>query len=267
MLYIIKVVESADKETVYHLFETHTESTLKITEKTIVELINQHGMKAKNFTLKEGKVQLKDWPHKITHCTEDNNTGILDYILLGKSSEQEYKLINPASTVTYLTEKRLKELIDIGDVANCDYIEEAAGRIYRSIDTYAIKANPKFKTYIDKKYDEFKAKTALIGLDISFRYTIENDDVKLTSYTGTSERVILPSFITTIHSSVFMYRHIHELKLNNGLKHIGAAAFAGNNLKHLELPETVEFLCQQACDFNHTRITVKKTNPDTVIIS
>ena len=266
MLYLIKVVESTDKKTIYHLFETHTESVIKANEELTIKLINHHRMRAKNIIIEKEKIVLKEWPHKITHCSEDKNTGVLDYILMGKSSEQEFKLINPASTVTHIREKRLKELIDIGDVANCDFVE-GTEKIYRSTDTYTIKTDPKFKALIDQKYREFIAKTNLLGLDISFRYVIENHDVKIKSYTGTSEKVILPSFITTVCGSVFMYRHIYELKLNKGLKHIGAAAFAGNNLKYIEIPETVEFICQQACDFNHTQIVCKKMNPNTLMIN
>ena len=83
---------------------------------------------------------------------------------------------------------------------------------------------------------------------------------------------MIPSFITTICARAFMFKSIRELTLSKGLKHIGSDAFGGNAIKHVEIPETVQFICQGAFEYNEAVISKNNkqiyhmTNPNTLII-
>ena len=268
MLYLLKVEKLASKDLIYHIFETHTDSVIEANDKLVVELLSKYKMEAKNIYLKEDKIQIKDWPHKIEQYSKSQKTY---YVLLGKASDDIFKLIRSTGFIEYLNQDYLKELIEIGSVANCDYVD-GGERIYRSIDTRDMRTDPKFFSYISSKYKEFTAKVALLGLDIRFSYTIENEEVKITKYIGTSNKVILPSFVTAICYRAFAAKGLlEEVKLNEGLKYIGNMAMSGCRIESIILPHSLEFVGQSAFRFNgHTdpnKKIYKKLNPNTIILN
>ena len=260
MLYLTKAELTNNNEPIYDLFETHTESTIRADTELVIQLIKTHGMEAKNIYIEDNKVLIKDWPHNIKPYSKNKGERALNYILLGKINEQKFKVINCGGGVILATNEYLKELIDCNIVANCK-VKGHRWSGYRSIDTYTIVTDPDFISQIDEKYKEFKAKAMLLGMDISFDYIIENKEVKIKRYIGTSNRVMIPNFITAICYEAFAHARIQELTLNTGLKHIGNNAFAGNKVKSIVLPKTVEFVCRQASD-----IKLTKLNPNTIII-
>ena len=110
---------------------------------------------------------------------------------------------------------------------------------------------------------------------MSFKYTIENNQVKIMRYTGATKNVILPNFITTIAESAFFRCKIETLVLNEGLKYIGCCAFEENNLSEIVIPQTVEFVGVGALRGNkrltdhygdYREATVKILNPKALII-
>ena len=264
MIYLTKVERKNSKELVYNIFETHTESIITADEELVIKLINTHGIEAKNIYIENNKVKVKEWPHSIIPYSENREDRTSDYILLSKINENRFKLFNCVTGVIYAFENYLKELIKFDRVANCTNDE----KIYKSIDTYSIKTDLAFAESINNKYTEFRGKTLLLGMDISFNYIIENDEVKITKYTGNSHKIILPNFITTICDSAFEYRGIQELTLNTELRYIGSNAFKGNRLKFIELPDKVRLVGQNAFDFNSesNQREYKKTNTNTIII-
>ena len=269
MLYLIKYQKLRDGKDIYSLFETHTDSVITVSESTVLELINKHGMEVKNIYIENNRIRVKDWPHAINLHSMDRKDRESEYILLSTIHEIVYKLVDTSGMIMYEQGNQLRKLIDQGKIANCGY-EDTRSRVHKSIDTYVIDTDPEFIATVVQKYTEFEAKIALLGLDANFRYKIENKDVKLTAYTGRSNLVVIPSFITTICNEAFAYRGITEVKLNHGLKHIGNKAFYGNNLKYVAIPETVEFIGQGAFHYNadgaHNKKIYKKLNPDTLII-
>ena len=270
MLYLVRYYEEPkDMDTYYYMFETHTESVLKVNSKDLIQLITEYGMEAKNVYIKNNEIQIKKWPHNIIQYTEKEKKRSLEYILLSKVTEKSFKMFRFTGETVQITDNYLKKIIQDGRVANCDYIEDKE-IIYSSIDTYETKIDSDFERYIAKKYEEFIAKTLLLGMDISFNYVIENEDVKLKKYTGNSYKVVIPSFITTICPEVFQYEGLSELILNNGLKYIGSRAFQGNSIKYIDIPKTVEIICHDAFKsngaINDTKEIYTKLNSKTIII-
>ena len=259
-----------DSKDTYHLFETHTESIIKVKERFIISLIEKHKMEGKNIYIDNGKVQIKEWPHSMTPNVNHKLGRSPYYILLGRIAEHRFKLISNLGSTVNMSEKSLKILIASGKVANCDYrgIEE---KTYKSMDTYEIKINSKFASHTAQKYEEFKAKAAMLGMDISFNYLVENEDIKIMRYTGTSTKLILPNFITTICDGAFRFSRLKEINLNNGLKHIGNNAFMGNDTTFIKLPETMEFAIQDSIHLNlggaTSKNVYKRLNPNTLIIN
>ena len=89
-------------------------------------------------------------------------------------------------------------------------------------DVYEIEEDREFEKIIQSKYNSFIAKTVMLGYaGITFEYLVENYEVILTKYTGTSNDIVLPPFVTAIGKAAFAHKNVVRLKLNNGLKIIG----------------------------------------------
>lgn len=270
MLYFLytKIVDGA--ETLYTMHETHTESRMTGDINCIKRWIKSCKMELKNMRITDKGMQTKQWPHDITVPYSERCV----YMLLTEVEAGCFKILRIFDGgIVYMDEKELKENIKFNKVANC-LVEQGAAKIYKSIDTYKINADNRFRQYIDKKYEEFVAKSLMLGLNISFEYTIENREVKIIKYTGKSSRAILPSFITTITEMAFITRGLRELKLNEGLKYIGRKAFAYNSIKSVIIPRTVVFVGESAFERNldlvlpsgEYRDTVIKSNDKTVLM-
>lgn len=142
---------------------------------------------------------------------------------------------------------------------------------------------------IKEEYDKFIAKTKLLGMDNSFEYIVDGEDVIFAEYTGLSDKVIIPNFITIIGSYAFpnfdyanLEReydeelNVKEIVLNKGLKKICYNAFYGLQIKEIVIPETVELIEKSAfveCKvnvYNNGERTLKKEcikllNPNTIV--
>ena len=244
MLYLIKIDDIPNCENTYHIFETCTESLI-ISEKAVaIELIGKHKMEAKNISIHEGQIVIKQWPHEIKRSSDAANTLKSDYVILVNIDEQRFKLVNILGDVLYKDSERLKDSIKQGRVTNCEFTKRK--HEYKSVDTYIIQNDPKFEKHIAEKYETFRAKILALGIDISFDYLIENNEVKLTGYTGTSRIIILPNFITVIRRRAFYGKGIKEIKLNSGLKLIGREAFVTNKISSIVIPESVSFIGSNA---------------------
>ena len=264
MLYLFRV---ARREDIYYLFETRTESIVRGDAYFLTDLIIEHNLRVENVQVEKGSLKIKDWPHSIKPYSTNKAERESKHILLGKVNEQRFKIINFVGGVNYISDENLKQLIENGQVANCS-LTGVKDKEYKSIDTYTIKTDPKFSSYINKKYAEFVAKAQLMGMDIKFDYTIENEDVKIQNYTGKSTRIIVPNFITAICGSAFSYKEITEVSLNEGLKYIGNNAFSCNHIKNVNLPATVVLVGQEAFEHNETTKKIfTKTNPNTLILN
>ena len=248
MLYVIKYLKLKDGKNIYHMFDTHTESIFKEVDSGLLNLIDKHGMTVKNIHVKDGVIHMNKWPQPIQIYSKYETDQISDYVLLTKVSEQSFKLVHPKGMVVYHTDKELKDFIGRGVVANCDFVGDSE-RTYRSIDTYIENTDPEFTRYIAIEYAKFRAKVSMLGLDIRFEYVIEGNDVKITAYTGTSKRVIVPNFVTTILGRSLMFQDISDLTLNEGLKYIGANSFTNNSLKSVQIPSTVQFMWANSFDY------------------
>ena len=237
MIYLINKATSGN-ETNYRLFETHTESILTGGAVYVEKLIAECKMEPKNMAIKGEKIQFKKWPNLVQISTNGNR----NYILLSRVSEQRFKLVRFDEEVVYMDENELKTNIELNNLMNC----VLKNGVYKSMDTYSISIDEKYKQHIDQKYKEFVAKSALLGYKVTFEYELENSEVKIMKYTGTSTKVIIPNFITTVNSEAFKRKNIEDLKLNEGLKYIGNKAFIYNNLRCINIPSTVEFMGHNA---------------------
>ena len=246
MLYLININDNlgVKRETEYSLFETNTESTLSGNREFVLELVQKYGMEAKNFSIKHGLIEPNNWPNEIRRTKEFNRSIEAKYILLANKEEKQFKIVEHTGYTGYCGPEKLKLYIEESKMANCTFNKDT--QEYKSVDTYIIKNDSKFSAYIALKYAEFRAKVWLLGLDISFDYTIEGEDVRLTRYTGTSRKVILPSFITIIRQNAFLGDYITDIKFSTGLKFIGSWAFDRNDIAYVEFPESVEFIGQKA---------------------
>ena len=103
------------------------------------------------------------------------------------------------------------------------------------------------KSKINTLYELFILKTRALCLDCSFNYIVEGETgVRLTEYTGKSTHVIIPGFITIIGSTVFCGKNITNVSLTDGLQEIRYNAFAMNNIGNVDIPKTVRHIGRAA---------------------
>ena len=170
MLYLIRLDDTTEwvGEIRYALFETHTESVISESKEFVIKLIEKYNMRAKNFSIKNGQIELNKWPHKIRLTSKLGKNVMYKYTLLVNKGEQQFKLVNHAGYVAYKTSEELRTLIRKSMISNCDLL--SGSNEFKSIDTYTIKDEPCFIQHIVSKYEEFRAKALIVGLDISFDY-------------------------------------------------------------------------------------------------
>ena len=273
MLYIVRLTRhgfSNNGEIVkYRVFDTLTESLLQLTPAQLHDIIYTCKIKVANAYLDQHEIKIHNWVNSIEIQSMDEATnkliGIRDserelktaekcnWILLAKEGKK-YNLVSCYGIIDKINARQLKELTNNNRIANCS-IE---GNKFNSLDTYEIVSNKEFENIIAEKYKVFKAKALLLGYgDISFNYEIENEQVKIKRYTGSSSRIILPTFITAIMKNAFDNVNIEKLELNEGLRVIGKGAFVASNsrdlLKFVEIPSTVELIEHRAFAFNGSK--------------
>ena len=232
MLYIISEIEN-DKPKPgyanYGVFDTQSHSVMWLKPDMLKNIITNNKLKIANDSVQEDQIVLKDWTHGIA-VLKFNQAGLErsgpKYILLVIKDDKgiivDYKGIISASN-----RREIERIAKAKNIANCELIENGSEYRLSTTDTYTVYKDEEFERLIAEKYSKFILKTNMLGIGgISFNYEIENHEVKLQKYTGSNQNVILPSFITVIMEEAFEDSSIKTIKLNAGLKVIGARAFA-----------------------------------------
>ena len=120
-------------------------------------------------------------------CTGPSHT------LLAKV-DNDYKVVETQGLITKINEDELKNMIKLHKIANCKIIKSLLRKNrVELIAVYRIQKDEEFEKEITEKYNKFIAKTKMSGYsEVSFKYEIENDTVRLTKFKGYSKDVILP---------------------------------------------------------------------------
>ena len=200
MLYILdKYIEK--NNWIYLIYETHTESVERATIQKVRKIIKACNTETVNFDLINNQVEIKS-------STDDvalDNT----YIMLNRLNNETFKLVSSEGFISYVDKRRLKYLVHNNLVQNC----VVEGRKIKSIYDQDINTRNELRQEIESKYNLFILKSRLLGYNITFDYEIDGEDVKITKYTGTSKKIILPNFITTIGHSAFRKKRNRSSKL------------------------------------------------------
>lgn len=248
---------NAEEELDYLIYDEKTESTMGIND---LDVLNEYGIGLNNVRLKkeDGKVVIYNVDDELGMLRSYGVSEFERYRMI-ENVDGVYKAINiEADFVQYVNEKDLESFKEF--CSNYDCIrEEYIGVEY-------IKTDNEFKREIDEEYEKYLKKMKVLGLDNSFKYKVEGKDVKLEEYTGSSNKVIIPNFITTICKEAFYRKNIKEVKMGNGVKHIGQRAFYKNNIESLELPNSLEYMFMSALHKNTNLITKGELNKDRVKI-
>ena len=276
MIYIVGLIRKGIGATGeilrYNILETISESSMTVTPNQLKSIITDTKLKVANATLENNKIKLKDWVNKITvKLSGDINSNMLGkysedinlhdyrcpYILLNKEGDR-YKLTNYKGIVRDIPLDELETIVKLGEIANCSMTNNKDETSIDWRDTYEIIANEEFEKDILIKYNTFIAKAQMFSHgSISFKYRIENKQVILQRFTGSSRNIILPSFITAVMSGAFDNSYVDTLDLNEGLKIISTKAFMQKGmtaeLEKIEIPSTVELIGPNAF-LGHTRL-------------
>ena len=275
MFYIIGTIlskpdENGNREILkYKLVDTLSESNWELTPNQLKQIMQSPFTKVSNATLQNGNIRIQKWINKV--ATAESRPNMIDlvnniskvkednkcpFILLSENND-EYKVTNYRGGITKFSFKGLKNRIYLDEVANCTIIDDKL--IWEA--EYKIIADKEFEKDIANKYKIFTAKMSMLGYGkTSFEYEIENHQVKIRNYTGTSKNVIIPSFITVIMEDAFKEVTLETLDLNEGLKIIGEFAFSpkwvSEDLENVEIPSTVELVGLGAFKNNTKMFTI-----------
>ena len=197
---------------------------------------------------------MKDYVDISDHVDKIKTDKKCTWILVAKENNT-YKIISCHGIIAKISSRKLNGLINNNQIVNCRLEDNK----FISTDTYEIIPNKEFENTIAEKYEAFQAKALLLGYgSISFEYEIENNQVKIRKYTGSSTNIILPSFITVIMKNAFDNVNVETIELNEGLKLIGVGAFVAENkipqLRFVEIPSTVELIEPKAFSFNYNTL-------------
>ena len=259
MLYIISIAKYSDKEhTRYLALDTISDSVSALQLDELKNILLNSNIQVINARLQKDKLIIKTWSNNITTFDNTKMTSACNgakYILLASKEDGMYKIVDHHGEVSTICGTSLADIAKYKGIANCS-------TKMKTEDTYKIIKDEEFEVSIKLKYEAFIAKTRILSIgDISFKYDIENQEVRLVQYTGSSTDVVLPSFITSIKQNAFYKSNIKTIKLNEGLKVIGTRAFvtkeADGLLERIEIPESVELICNKAF-VNNSKIV--KTN-------
>ena len=251
MLYIAGLVTTKNKDFTireYKLVDTLSELYTILTPDKLRYILLHCKMKVANAELQNNNIIIPNWVNKTASRTY--NKDMCEFTLLAKD-EDRYKIATCYGTISWISLDEIQTLIKEKDIANYEIIDNEE----KWHDTYEIIRNKQFEETIAEKYKIFRGKALIMGYgDISFEYGIENQQVKLTRYTGSSRNVILPSFITSIRINAFRETTLNTLNLNEGLQAIGTRAFAPQNwsrgLESVEIPSTVQIIGKEAFNNN-----------------
>ena len=254
MLYIVSIRKYCSTELrilYYRMFDTYSHSLMLIHPDMLKHIILHTEMQVANATVQNGHIVTPDWVNKLTKFTGVGNgsrQSECKYVLTAIEEDNRYKIVDEEGNLSTLREEDLVAIVRSGEVANCTITDN--GGIHAT-ETYTIHKDRAFEELILKKYNNFVAKTTILGYTgISFEYEIENAEVRLKKYTGSNRHVILPSFITAIMGDAFTYPNILTINMNEGLKVIGVRAFSTTKLfgelRYVEIPSTVELVGNKA---------------------
>ena len=272
MFYIIGTILSKPDENgnveilKYKLVDTLSESNWELTPNQLKQIMQSSFTQVSNATLQNGNIRIQNWIDKIASAESDmdnnSNTIAIDkkciFILLSENND-EYKVTNYRGHITKFSFTGLKNRMILDEVANCNLLDDKI----KWVKEYKIIADKEFDRDIANKYKIFIAKMNMLGYGkTSFKYEIENHQVKIRNYTGTSKNVIIPSFVTVIMEGAFAEVTLETLDLNEGLKIIGEFAFSpkwmSEDLKSVEIPSTVELVGLGAFK-NNTKIFISNS--------
>lgn len=246
----------------YILFDTVTDSKIRMDENTVIRLMKENKIKVINASIKNDNIDMHNWHHNMEYTDMGDGAYYKTYknILIGKVVGDKYKIIDGTDVAKYFNAAELVEMIRCNDVSNCEYTANCENKYkltFKSTDTITIESSNKFKEQIDNKYKAFIAKSKLLGIDNSFEYKIESNRVKLSLYKGNNDNVTIPGFIDIISGGAFKNKDIKSVKLNDGLTHIGSNAFSYNEIPEIDIPESVVYIGQGAFRGNMSLFDVK----------
>ena len=256
MIYILEIISQKTNRkteiTGYKVLDTLSESPMFLTPIQLKRIFSSSTIQVANAKLHNNEIKVSDWVSEIATGSSYSSDSKKCPLILTAKRKDTYTVANYQGEITKVNFEELRKYINNNRIANCKpHIDTEKDLKTRRTDAYIITEDKRFEEEIDSKYKIFIAKLKLLGHgNTSFNYKIENKQVALKMYTGSSTNIVLPSFITAIKDRAFSGANIETLSLNEGLSVIGRWAFESHGgqarLKRLEIPSTVELIEQGA---------------------
>lgn len=256
MLYIVSLRVNNRAILGYKVYDTCSDSVMMLKPEILRSILIAGKIPVVKTTIQDNQIILHDWVNNVGLEIGESESGLerkftgAKYVLIAKIGSL-YKVVDYSGNIFNISSEVLKDTIESKNVANCTTGNIDGKLKIKTTDIFEIVKDKEFESAIESRYKSFIAKTLLLGVgDMSFKYEIENKEVRLEEYTGSSKDVILPPFITAIMAGAFVNSNITSIKISSGLKVIGKRAFLiaskFKGLNHIELPETVELIGESA---------------------
>lgn len=215
MMYIVDISDIG----IYTLFHNESNSVYYGTKSEVQKMIDRTGEYIKNPDYIEDKDNYK----KMFLASIYNN--------------ELCKVVMKTGRVRYIEIQKIMKYAQDNKLINCKIID---GKLTHS-DVLLYNMGD-IRQQIADKYKRFIAKSKLIGVDNSFQYSIEGDNIILEKFTGTSSRVNIPEFITAIGEQAFKGCDVTKVIIPESVKFIGGRAFADTKIRDIYIPDTVKYI-------------------------
>ena len=256
---IAKIIGTSTTVTKHKVMDIDSREIREVTEEDLINAIKHNSWAFKNVAIKnaeDGSIKLttKEGENEIPLILSDGK--IMPY---KKYILQSVDLLK--NTATLISAYGKITDIDLDDIyyrgREIAYAESFDRDAFREIVNEPLTQKELMGLKeIDTQYKSFILTTRALGMDCSFKYTVNKEAIIMQSYTGSSKHAIVPKFIDVIDTRAFEYKRITDLSLNDGLKVIGLSAFAFNNLTEVDIPKTVTRICRNAF-YDNTKLFTK----------
>ena len=261
MIYVISLVKDLNNEIAnYRVFDDLSQSFMTLNKESLTCILLNTEIQVVNATIQNKDIIVKSWAHgmciKRSLFSKDREYSGTQYVVLEKYNDT-HKVINCHNgSMHYWSTEDLAIKAKLEQVANCKVMGKEGILELEIEDIYTRHKDENFEKQIESKYNNFKAKAAMLGnTHMTFDIEIDNNEVIVNKYTGSNRNIILPSFVTIIRKGAFKYAGVDTVDLNEGLKIIGAEAFMSADteefIERVEIPSTVELIGSLAFNGNN----------------
>lgn len=246
MIYIIQELGSK-----YIVYDARADVIIQVKYEELRRLLSIDGNYLMNGTVYEDRIAREKF---INDDIIYNKKNIIACLLVGEVDEGIYAIkiiglpikvdrngiIKNSSKLVKMDKEGVREILYMRQLLNCGYKDG------KYISEYTIEYDREFKQDIDKKYERFINKSALLGNNkADIRYIVLGRDVLLTKLKS-SGNCNIPNFITSILKESVDVFNRSEVVIGNNVKCIGNKAMYASDIRDIKINDNLDYVYEDS---------------------